>query len=299
MPDPAEDSLLKAAYKPLVLSIDLVGYELSHPADRLSMALSEPGVYWKIQEAIDKEAIRLIQPGFGTFYASGDTAKRIGLSTLQTVGEATWASVQKSPRYKLIDSSLKDFSTAFNKTPTGIFVNHHKPELIIAGSVLVIGGAFAQYHFRTNSDVASLYALGISAGVGKIKIGDLTFGATLPKFVTAPKRELEFKSYGQYDFKVLEARVEFGGKVENDKLNQLDAKGLITVPLKYKDIDLKLKGAFGATLTHMGDGKPMDTTWKYSLGLDAGTKDSRLKAGLLLSGENKNLMFTTGMKYLF
>ena len=299
MPDPNEDDLLKAVRKPLVLSIDLIGYELPHPSDRLSLALNEPSVQWKIQEAIDKEAFRLIQPSFGTFYATGDPAKRIALSTLQIAGEATWASVQKSPRYKLLDSSLNDLKTSFDKTPTGIFVNQHVPELILAGSLLTIGGAVAQYHFRTNADLAALYAFGVSAATSKIKIGDLTLGATLPKFVTAPKRELEFKSYGQYDFKVLETKLEFDGRVQNDKLNSLDARAMITVPLHYGDMAFKLKGGFGPSFSHMGDGSPMDTKWNYLLGVDAESKDSRLKAGLLFSGGNQPPTLTGALKYMF
>jgi hypothetical protein len=44
MPDNDND-LMQAAHKPLVLAIDLIGYELSHPDDRLAAALKEPSVY--------------------------------------------------------------------------------------------------------------------------------------------------------------------------------------------------------------------------------------------------------------
>ena len=299
MPDKTDSELLQAAHKPLVLAIDLIGWELSHPDDRLSLALNEPGVYWKVQDVIRKETNSLVYPAFGTnFGVTGDPAKKIAFGALEVMGEATWDSIKKSPRYKLFDQSLKDLNSTFEKTPTGLWVNNHKTELILFGSLLTIGGALAQYHFRSNDDFASLYAKGVSMATKKIKIGDLTLGAEFPKFVPS-KREVEFKTFGEYDFKLLDTKLEFGGKIENDKLNRIDTKAIVKVPLKSGNLDINLKGTAGATFSRDPVSDVFTPKYNYSLGVDAETKDKRFMLDLMLSGENKNLLFTGGLKYMF
>lgn len=300
MPDPSSDSpLLQAANRSLVLSIDLIGWELTHPGDRLELALKEPGVHWKIKNLIDKEAGYLVNPSFGAnFGATGEQAKKIAFGTLGVLGEASWDSIKKSPRYKLLDSSLKDFKTEFDKTPTGIFVDRHKMELILAGSLLTIGGAVAQYHFRTNDDFADLYAKGVSLATKKIKIGDLTLGAEFPKFVPS-KRQVEFKALAGYDFKVVDTKFEFGGKFENDRMNQFDGKAVVQVPLHAAALDLKLKGSLGASTVRNPLTDVFDTKLKYSLGVEAETKDKNFMLDVMLSNEDKNYLLTGGLKYRF
>ena len=104
MPD--NDELFNALRRPLIVSVDLLGYELRHPGDRLKLALDQPSVHWKISDEIGKHATRLIEPGFGSYYATGEPAKKIALNALQIAGQATWESIQKSHRYKLIESNL-------------------------------------------------------------------------------------------------------------------------------------------------------------------------------------------------
>ena len=129
-----------------------------------------------------------------------------------------------------------------------MLVDQNKGELIFLGSALTLAGGWAQYHFRTNDDLAGMYAAAVSAGTNKIRIGQLTVGASFPKFVPS-KQQLEFKGTTGYDFKVVDTRVDFGGKVENDTLKQIDASAVVSVPLNYKSLDLKLKGSFGTTIT--------------------------------------------------
>jgi hypothetical protein len=298
MPGADDNELLNALHRPFVLSMDLIGFELKHPGDRLKQALEQPSVLWKIQETIDKEAKLFNEPNFTGASASGDSAKRIALGALQTAGEATWDSIQKSPRFKLLDSSLKDLKSTFDRTPTGILVDQHKMELILVGSALTLGGGFAQYHFRTNDDLAGLYATAVSAVTSKIKIGQLTVGASVPQFVPS-KQTVGFKASGGYNFRVVDTKAEFGGKLEHGQLNQIDAQAIISVPLNYKNIDLKLKGSFGAELKRPDDTHSFDTTWKYSLGVEAASKGSRFKASLLGSGENNKVTVTLGAKYAF
>lgn len=299
MPDNSDSELVQAAHKPLVLAIDLIGWELSHPSDRLSLALNEPGVHWKIHDVIRNEANNLVYPAFETnFGVSGEPAKKIALGTLGVMGEATWDSVKKSPRYQLLDQSLKDLKTSFDKTPTGIWVDRHAAELILFGSLVTIGGAIAQYHFRGNDDFGALYAKGVSLATKKIKIGDLTLGADFPTFAPS-KRELEFKSFAQYDFKPVEAKFEFGGKVENDKLNHVEGKALVKVPLKSGGLDINLKGSAGASFTRDPLLDVYAPKYNYAVGVDAETKDKRLMMDLMLSGENKDVTVTSGLKYMF
>src|SRR5690242_521556 len=103
MPDNDSD-LLQAAHRPLVLTIDLLGYELSHADLRLDMALKDPSVYRRIEDLIDDEAKKQINPTFANNYSfTGAPAKRIALGTLKAVGDASWDSLKKSPRYLQLD----------------------------------------------------------------------------------------------------------------------------------------------------------------------------------------------------
>lgn len=298
MPRKDDANLIRALNRSVALSIDLAGFELQHPGDRLKLALDDPSVYLQIREAAAKEARFLIEPTFSGFYASGEPASRIAVDMLQIAGKATWDSIQKSPRYRLLESSLKDVKTEFDKTPTGIVVNDHRTELILMGSILTLGAGVAQYHFRTNDDLAKLYAATISSATSKIKIGDLTFGATFPTFVPS-KRQVEVKAFAGYDFKVVDTKVEFGGNFQNSRMKQIDAAAAITVPLKVSNLDLKLNAGAAVTFKQPEFGSQLDTNWNFSLGIDAGSKDFRLRAGVLVGKQNDQPRMTAGLNCVF
>jgi hypothetical protein len=302
MPPPAssdtptnDENLLNALRRPIVLSIDLIGRELK-TQDSLKRALEQPSVYMKIQDAIQKQATLVLDPGAQpSYYASGDTAKKLSLNILQMAGAAEWDSIQKSDQFKLIDSSLNDLKTEFDKTPTGLLVNHHKPELILVGSALTLGAGFAQYHFRSNDSLAQIYATGVSAATSNIKLGQLTLGAGIPSF-TPSNRSVTFATHGGYNFKILDTKLELGGKLANGELNQFNGKATLNVPLNDKLLS-KLSFSAGAAAERSKPTGPYN--WKYSLGIDGSSQDSKFSVGVMATDQNRNYSVMTTVKLHF
>ncbi|MBL8228352.1 MAG: hypothetical protein JNL98_07745 [Bryobacterales bacterium] len=297
MPEKSDSDLIQAATEPLVLSIDLLGYELTHAEDRISLALSEPSVYRRVQELIDVEAGRSIMPRFENFGATGEPAKRIAMGTLSAAGDAVLTSVKQSPRYLKFDESLGNLKSTFGQTPMGVWINSNKTELLIAGSLLTIGGAVAQYHFKTNDTVGDYFAKGVSLATRSIKLGQLDLGADFPKFAPS-KRQVDFNTHAGYNFKLVDTRVELGGKVENGKLNQLDGKAMVMVPLKCSNVDVKVTGSVGGSMQRASDSS-FNSKLRYSLGVDVGAPKQGVSAGLMLSGENRNYTLGVAAKVHF
>jgi hypothetical protein len=208
---------------------------------------------------------------------------------------AEWDSIQKSDQFKRIDSSLSDLKTEFDKTPTGFLVNHHKPELILVGSALTLGAGFAQYHFRSNDTLAKIYATGVSAATSNIKLGQLTLGAGIPSF-TPSNRSVTFSGHGGYNFKVLDTKLELGGKLANGEFNGFSGKGTVSVPLNSKVLN-KLSVSAGAEADRSKPTSPYN--WKYSLGINASAQDSRFSVGVIATDQNRNYSVMTTLKVPF
>jgi hypothetical protein len=87
--------------------------------------------------------------------------------------------------------------------------------------------------------------------------------------------------------------------VENSKLNQVEGKAVVTVPLNFDGVNFNVKGSAGGSYSGFGTPSPTDENWKYSFGVEAEAKNSRFKTGVVFSGDKEEQKFTAGFQYVF
>jgi len=75
---------------------------------------------------------------------------------MEAYGEAIENAVTSNPKMDLLKQEANAFKSAFECSPTGIWVNENKTMLIVMGVIGVVGGVAYMYKNRTGDTIASL-----------------------------------------------------------------------------------------------------------------------------------------------
>ncbi len=190
-----------SAVNALVLTFNLVGYELKSGPSRIASALEDSKVQEAIREALNKELqtfLKETQQLPGSFTGGSQAARKIGLAvgkaaldpgTQKIVGD-----IKRSSRYKKLERGLRDLKCSFSKSPVGVWVDENKALLIVIASGLVIGGGAAMYVARAGDVPADLAASLAQKKLKTIQLGKISVGASKITFVPS-KRELGLQAF--------------------------------------------------------------------------------------------------------
>jgi hypothetical protein len=240
----SNEDLIDAASDTVVHVFELAGFETKNGVRQLTQALQRPDVQAQILRATYKDLI--FQSGRRAA-VTGSAAYRVRSEMLKSLQDPLLQQVEGSQSYKDLQKSVDRLVGAARKTPYGMWVDENRGLLILSGLSLAIGGAYGMYRFRTGDSVASQMAH-LTAKLPKLTAGRFEAGITVPTFVPS-KRAIDIRPSFKYKGRPIEADVDFGLSVANDKVKDVTAGGTLIIPVGGAKLKLGADIANNAPLT--------------------------------------------------
>jgi hypothetical protein len=185
-PDQCKDlSVGGAAQTTIVFAFDLVDKEIPKVPARILKSLESKEVQDAIKATLTKFAQSRAQST--TTVVSDKEAKELAEALAKGVGEKAGdeilEQIKKSPEYKKLAASLKDFEAAAKCSPMGVWVDKNQTTLYIVGAALLLGGSAALYITKTGGAAVDL-PVGLLKGksLNIVKVGGFSLKGQLLEF---------------------------------------------------------------------------------------------------------------------
>ncbi|MDH5328115.1 MAG: hypothetical protein OEZ68_18640 [Gammaproteobacteria bacterium] len=147
----------------------------------------------------------------------------------KTGGAELKNSIMQSPDAQRLKTDLQEFKSAFECSPTGVWVDKNKGLLIVVGVLGAIGGSYYMYKNRTGDTIADL-----SKSLLKKTwvVGSINLDTKVTKLVPS-KREIGVELAASYKWEQITTKVSIN-MLAHEKLADISTMGTITIPLKNR-----------------------------------------------------------------
>jgi len=247
--------------EPVLLTLDLIGYEAVNLPDRIGAALEKPEVRAAIDKGLNDLAAEVARktlwrpPQMMTDKEKEAIFDKVMAAATNPIKSDILTKIQQSSRARALELSTKKLAQTLNARAGGIFTSNGIV-YIIATAVVVGGGAVALWSLRTGDSITDpLISLGGKA-VPALHLGKIDLGFEVGKFL--PETHLiETKVIASAKWDRVQAKVSIAGKWADETSGKITGTGQVVVPL-------------GHGLTFTGAGRygtdPKDTGFALGLG---------------------------------
>lgn len=234
---------------PVVLAIELAGYEVMHLPDRLAAALRSEAVRKSIEKGLNELAAHvakktlLTPPDQMSEKEKKEIFSKVIAAATSPIKKDVLDQIKNSSRVRDLERSAQQLARNIDEAAGGIFTDHKY--LFIVGSVLVLaGGTVALWQGRAGDAVIKpVLALGAGKLIPSINLGRIEITPELISF-SPVNHQVEGKLLMTANWQAVQVKLSLAGKWVEDATSKVSGTGQIILPLG-KGVKLTAAGAIG------------------------------------------------------
>lgn len=270
-------------WEPIVLCFELTDATLENFDKLLDKALLSQAFQNAVKDAFHKEAMlrceTLLQ---GKAWTGQNRVTTVGPPLLKAAQKSLIKEVKAQNEFLKLQGSLKSATTAFQKSPTGIWVDEHKRLLIIVGVAAVLGGAYFLYSTRSGDLLGDLTEDLLKKTV---KVGTFELKTEVTS-IKPSDREFGLKITGKQKWDRTKASLGVGALINDNKID-VSSFGSLSFDIgKRRNFKLSTTASLDYSRVRqpsLGDWQEKPLKWSFEASWDAKKKvdlSLRLKTSL-------------------